>query len=204
MFERGLLIAIEAVDKAGKSTQANELAKQFVLDGAEVVVIHFPAYDTPSGQAIRAILDDVHPLTTSANPYEVQALMTINRYEQQSRIENALMTGKVVICDRYLYSSLVYGISDGVDKQWLEDIQHSIVQPDVHILLDMDMDEYIQRTKAYDELDVYESNFAKINAMMELYRTFAKEYGWLVVDGKGAKEDVTRAMYNLIKQHFSI
>jgi dTMP kinase len=203
-MERGLLIAVEGIDKAGKSSQVSELAKRFALDGEEVVTIHFPAYDTPSGQAIRAILDGYHPLTPQSNPFEVQALYSINRYEQQMRIEHALMAGKVVICDRYIYSSVAYGVNDGVDMNWLEEIQHSMVQPDIHILLDIDMEEYKRRSKDYDDLDVYESDFTGIESIMKLYHAFAKEYEWLVVSGKGSVEEVANNMYARIKQHLSI
>lgn len=199
-MERGLFIAIDAPDKAGKETQVDELAKRFLLAGEDVVTIDFPAYDTPSGQAIRAILDGIHSLSPEDNPYEVQALYAINRYEQQRRIEHALMSGKVVICDRYDYSSITYGTYDGIETQWLYDIQHSLVKPDIYILLDISFEEYQRRCGNYDYLDLRESNSPMIQGVMKLYREFAQENEWLVVNGEGKVEDIAEEIYTKVME----
>ena len=198
-LHRGLLIAFEGVDKSGKDTQVDELAKRLILEGHEVITIDFPAYDTPSGQAIRAILDDVHPLNPVSNPHEVQALYFINRYEQQHRIEVALMQGKVVICNRYIYSGVVYGVSTGVDPQWCLDAQHSLVQPDITIVLDIDYEEYVSRCDSYESLDAFERNEQAIKSAMELYYQFAEENEWVLLDGKGDIDEIADLAFHNVK-----
>ena len=200
-MERGLLIAFEGCDKCGKDTQVDELAKRFILDGEEVVTIDFPAYDTPSGQAIHAILNDMHPLSAKDNPYEVQALYAINRYEQQARIETALMRGKVVICNRYLHSAVVYGTFNGIEDSWFYDIQHSLVQPDLVVLLDIDYDEYLKRCERYTDLDAYESNNKVIKHAIQKYRQLAEEHEWIMLDGKGEIEEIADLVFSNIKLH---
>lgn len=200
-MERGLLIAVEGCDKSGKDTQIDEIAKRFLLDGEDVITIDFPVYDTPSGQAIRAILDGIHPLTTTDNPHEVQALYAINRYEQQTRIETALMQGKVVICNRYLHSAVVYGTFNGISDNWFYQIQHSLVQPDLVVLLDIDYDEYLKRCKNYEELDAYESDDTIIQYAINKYRQLAEEHEWIMIDGKGSIEDISELIYRNLKMH---
>lgn len=200
-MERGLLIAVEGCDKSGKDTQIDELAKNFILEGEEIVTIDFPAYDTPSGQAIRAILDGIHPLTTTDNPQEVQALYAINRYEQQTRIETALMQGKVVICNRYLHSAVVYGTFNGLSEQWFYDIQHSLVQPDLVVLLDIDYEEYLKRCESYEDLDAYESDDKAIKYAIEKYRQLAEQNEWIMIDGKGEVEEIAELLFRNIKMH---
>lgn len=199
-MEHGLLIAVEGIDKSGKETQVEELAKRFILDGKDVVTIDFPCYDTPSGQVIRAILDGIHPLCARNNPLEFQALMTVNRYEQQRRIEHALMSGKVVICDRYIYSSVAYGVHDGLDEGWLETIQHSMVKPDIEILLDISMEEYKRRIGNYEYLDVNEANFQVIQSVRELYLTFARNNGWTIINGERPVEEIANEMYQRVQE----
>ena len=198
-MDYGLLIAVEGVDKSGKSTQIDELAKNFILAGKEVITIDFPAYDTPSGQAIRAILDELHPLTTRENPYEVQALYAINRYEQQLRIESALMQNKVVICDRYLHSSVVYGTLSGLREDWFYDIQHSMVQPDLVVLLDIDYEEYLKRCSNYGELDAYEVDTNAIQHAITKYRLMAEEHEWILINGKGDIREIAELVFSNIK-----
>jgi dTMP kinase len=198
-MEYGVLIAVEGVDIAGKSSQVDELAKRFSLSGEDVVVIHFPAYDTPSGQAIRAILDGYHPLTVTDNPYEVQALYMVNRYEQQMRIEHALMTGKVVICDRYMYSGIVYGVTGGIEEDWLFQGQHSLVKPDISILLEITEEEYKRRSSEKD-LDSYESNLQYIRSCMNLYNQYATAEDWIKVNGVGEKDDIADSIFEKVKE----
>jgi dTMP kinase len=200
-MERGLLIAVEGIDKSGKETQVDELAKNFIMAGEEVITIDFPAYDTPSGQAIRSILDGYHPLDARENAMELQALMAINRYEQQARIETALMQGKVVICDRYVASGQVYGVNAGVDMDWLSQIQHALVQPDITVLLNITEEEYVKRCKNYDELDVHESDLSFIRSAIKLYNNFGEmNEDWLVIDGAGSEEDIANNVFSSVQK----
>lgn len=198
-LRQGLLIAVEGVDKSGKETQVDELAKQFIMDGQEVITIDFPSDDSVTGQAIRAILEGYHPLDRRENAVELQALFAINRYEQQTRIETALMQGKVVICDRYIASGLVYGMNAGVDSQWLYDIHHSLVQPDITVLLDIDRDTYLTRCGNYDELDSFEQDTAFIDSAMKLYAQLAEQNEWVMLDGKLPVEELAWQVYHNIK-----
>ena len=198
-MKHGLLIAVDAVDKAGKETQVDELAKRLILDGEEVVTIDFPSYDSTTGEIIEEILEGTHDLTIQEHPYEVQALFVINRYEQQQRIEHALLQGKIVICDRYTYSSVVFGALNGVDREWLDSIQHSLVQPDINILLDITPEEYKKRCLAYDSLDVYERNHDFIFKAMEMYRQIAKEEEWLIINGVGEVDTIADNLYKEVK-----
>lgn len=195
----GLLIAVEGIDKSGKETQVNELAKRFILEGKQVITIDFPSYDTPSGQAIRAILDGFHGISPE-DSMELQSLMAINMYEQQMRIEHALMSDKVVICDRYLHSRLVFGVARGLDRTWLEQTSHSMVQPDQVILLDISEEEYQRRSSNYEHLDIHEKDFSFLRNVSMLYRTFAKEYGWIQVSGEGDIDEISKEIYISVKK----
>lgn len=197
----GMLIAVEGIDKAGKSTLVDELAKRFVLDGEEVVTIHFPAYDTISGQIITQMLEGTHILRAKNYPYELQALMTINRYEQQRRIEYALMEGKIVICDRYIHSGMVYGLVDGCDRRWLEEIHHSCIKPDVVIYVDISIEEYKRRCKEYDKLDLYESDIEFIERIKKAYQEIKETGYWYEINGEQPVNELAEQAYRYIENY---
>ena len=60
-------------------------------------------------------------------------------------IETLLSDGAVVICDRYLASSIAYGEAQGLDPAWLEEIQRYLPRPDLTIVLDIAPDTAVQR-----------------------------------------------------------
>ena len=68
----------------------------------------------------------------------MQLLYVANRFEWKPEIERERGAGTILICDRYLASSVAYGEAQGLDAAWLQEIQKYLPQPDVTFLLDMD------------------------------------------------------------------
>src|SRR5687768_7333011 len=131
---RGLLIAFEGLDQSGKQTQAERLRDRVVDAGRLVRLLSFPAYDTPIGTEIGRALQGERDY----GPDVMQLLYVANRYEWKPQIEFELKRGTILICDRYLASSIAYGEAQGLDAAWLVEIQKYLPQPDVTFLLDMD------------------------------------------------------------------
>src|SRR5512139_614664 len=129
----GVLIAFEGLDQSGKETQARLLAARFEAGGSEVRIFPFPDYETAIGAEIgRALRGE-----RDYGPDVMQLLYVANRYEWKPQIEHELARGTVLICDRYLASSIVYGEAFGLDPQWLRDMQKYLPQPDITVLLDI-------------------------------------------------------------------
>ena len=63
----------------------------------------------------------------------MQLLYIANRYEWKPAIERGLAAGHIVICDRYLASSVAYGEAQGLDAGWLIEIQRFLPQPDLTV-----------------------------------------------------------------------
>src|SRR6187401_51707 len=106
-----VFITFEGLDGSGKSTQAELLAEAIRGTGREVVTTREPG-GTPLGEQIREVLrrgDEV-------SPWAEAALCAAARAQLVERvIEPALDRGAVVICDRYLDSSLAYqGLARGL------------------------------------------------------------------------------------------
>ena len=116
---QGLLIAFEGLDQSGKQTQAERLKNELERRGRKAVLLDFPSYETHIG---REIDEGLHG-GRDYGPDVMQLLYVANRYEKKPLIEKLLGEGTVIVCDRYLASSIAYGEAQDLDGAWLRDIQ---------------------------------------------------------------------------------
>lgn len=182
---RGLLIAFEGLDQSGKQTQADEL-REFVLEqGRECRLLSFPDYDTPIGTEIGKALGGDREYA----PDTLQLLYVANRYEQRASIEARLAAGTVVVCDRYVASSIAYGEAQGLDAAWLAEVQRFLPPADMTIMLDIAPETAVQRKSA--GRDRYERDLALLSRVRESYRRQGRQAGWLVLNGERPKSDVS-------------
>ena len=182
---RGVLIVFEGLDQSGKQTQAERLRSEIERRGRRCIVLDFPSYDTHIGAEIGAGLRGERDY----GPDVMQLLYVANRYEKKPQIEKMLTDGGVVICDRYLASSIAYGEAQGLDGAWLREIQRHLPQPDLTILLDIAPETAAGRKTA--NRDKYERDLAMLSRVRESYRAQAKAGGWLQLDGERPKDAVT-------------
>src|ERR1700752_3344101 len=129
----GLLIAFEGLDQSGKQTQAELLRDRLTAGGRSVRLLSFPEYETAIGAEIGRALRGERHYTADV----MQLLYVANRYEFKGEILRETERGTVVVCDRYLASSIAYGEAQGLDAPWLTDIQKYLPQPDITFLLDI-------------------------------------------------------------------
>src|ERR671913_1102239 len=121
----GHLIAFEGLDQSGKQTQAERLLGAFRAAGQRAEFLTFPAYETAIGEEIDKALHGERDY----QPDTLQLLYVANRFEFKPKIESWLAAGTMVVCDRYLASSIAYGEAQGVDPAWLADVQQHLPQP---------------------------------------------------------------------------
>ena len=179
---KGLLVAFEGLDQSGKQTQAERLKARVEAAGRTAVLLDFPAYETHIGKEIH---DALHG-EREYGPDVMQLLYVANRYEKKPQIERMLADGTVVICDRYLASSIAYGEAHGLDGAWLRDIQRYLPPPALSILLDIAPETAAGRKTT--NRDKYERDLALLSRVRESYRRQAAAAGWLRLDGERAKD----------------
>ena len=125
----GLLIAFEGLDQSGKQTQTERLRDRLIEAGRQVRLLSFPAYETPIGVEIRRALEGGREWGADV----MQLLYIANRYEVKPLIERELAQGVILVCDRYVASSLAYGETQGLDASWLRDVQRHLPKPDLDV-----------------------------------------------------------------------
>ena len=184
----GLVVVFEGLDQSGKQTQAARLAARLAASGRTAEVLSFPDYDTALGAELGRTLAGEREY----GPELVQLLYVANRYEHKDAITRVREAGTVLICDRYLASSVAYGEAQGLDPAWLTDVQRHLPQPDLTILLDITPEVSLRR-KALGR-DRYERDLALLARVRQSYLCQAQA-GWVVIDGDRNREAVTADIF---------
>lgn len=188
----GLLIAFEGLDQSGKETQAHRLAERLDSLGHRVRVASFPDYTTPIGREIGRVLAGEHEYPADV----LQLLYIANRYERKPELVAWLAAGDVVLCDRYVASSVAYGETQGLDAAWLADTQRHLPLPTLTILLDIAPATAVAR-KATGR-DRYERDLALLTGVRESYRRQADAHGWARLDGERGKEALAAEILDIV------
>jgi len=183
-----MLIAFEGLDQSGKETQSRHLRARLEQDGHVVHTLSFPDYETPIGCEIARALAGEREF----GPDVLQLLCVANRMEYRPRLEHWLNGGAIVICDRYRASSLAYGEAQGVDVDWLDDVQRLLPEAAVTVWLDISPETAVRR-KASGR-DRFERDLALLGRVRESYRRQATAADWLVIDAEQPKDDVAVAV----------
>jgi dTMP kinase len=144
MMPKGLFIVIEGIDGTGKSTQVQRLGEWFTEQGREVILSREPTAG-PWGQRVRASGE------TGRLSAEDELQYFLNDREEHVRelINPALAAGKVVILDRYYFSTMAYQGARGFDPQDIRQRNEKFAPaPDLLLLLDLEVDIALARIGA--------------------------------------------------------
>ncbi len=176
---KGKLIALEGPDGCGKTTHAKLLADWLRSQGHEVLVTDEPT-DGPIGRILKRALSGKTRL-----PVEAEALLfAADRVQHSAQvIEPALNEGKIMITERYLYSSLAYQSARGLSRGWIKTINEAAPKPDLAILIDVPAEIALKRIKSSRALDIFEQDLKLQRRVRANYQEVAKSEGLKVVDG---------------------
>ena len=194
----GHLIAFEGLDQSGKQTQAERLLAAFRAAGHTSEFLTFPAYETAIGEEIDRALHgqrDYHPDT-------LQLLYIANRFEFKPRIASWLAAGTMVVCDRYLASSIAYGEAQGVDAGWLADIQRHLPQPSLTLFMDMTPE--VSLTRKHADRDRFERDMPLLGRVRESYQRQARATGWITVNAERDKDAVAADVISAVRSRLGL
>ena len=191
---KGFFIAIEGIDAAGKRTQASILRAWFGSKGMTTHALSFPAYETTIGKEIRKFLDG-----SVDYPQQVRAMLyAANRWEKKAELEAVLAKTDATIVDRYSGSNLAYGVSNGLDLEWLLHLEEGLPEPDLVLLLDASPTKLVPRRG--DRKDSYERNISLQEKARDAYTMLAKRFGWSVVDANGGIEETSKTLISVVSE----
>jgi dTMP kinase len=190
--DRGLLVAFEGLDQSGKQTQAELLLDRLTSQGRRVQLLSFPDYQTVIGAEIGRALRGEREYTADV----MQLLYVANRYEFKGDILREKESGTIVVCDRYLASSVAYGEAQGLDGRWLSEIQKYLPQPDITFLLDI-APEVSARRKTADR-DKYERDLSLLARVRDSYLLQATQPGWVRLDASRTPDRIADDVWSAV------
>lgn len=197
-----MFIAFEGVDGAGKSTQVRLLGEHLERGGREVVICREPG-GTGLGEELRRILLD--PGSGDLQP-EVEVLLFMAARAQLCNkvIRPELESGKVVISDRFLWSSVVYqGVVGGLGVEEVLSIGRVATRgllPDLTFLVDLDP---AASHSGLDDGDRMESRGIEFQRRVRQgFLTLAEEFKdkFILVDGSASIEQVHQQVLDALPQ----
>ena len=169
---KGFFITFEGPDGSGKTTQLN-LLKQYCEEKGFVVVLTREPGGTRISEAIRSLLLD--PANAEMDAVTEALLYAASRAQHVAeKIRPALEEGSIVLCDRFMDSSIVYqGFARGLgeDVRLINEFAVQGLHPDITFLMDLpasDGKSRLQASRTPDRLEMEDLRFH--NAVCEGYR----------------------------------
>ncbi|MGE5488350.1 MAG: dTMP kinase [bacterium] len=205
---RGLFITFEGGEGSGKSTQMRLLAERLRAKGCEVVETVEPG-GTRIGAQIRRILLD--PANSDLRPMPEMLLYFASRAQNLTEvIVPALERGAIVLSDRYTDSTMAYqGVARGIGEEAVREL-HRIacdgIDPDFTLLLDIEVDEGLRRSRARNRdtrsaetrFDDEAAAFHRRVRAAYLQMAAREPARFRVIDGGGDVEAVARAIWEAV------
>lgn len=191
MREKGYFICIEGLDGCGKTTQTKLLVERLQK--------HYKAVYTaePSRGKIGMFIREhcLHSKKRLSSVVEA-LLFAADRFEHlENEVLPALKEGKLVISDRYVYSSLAYQGAAGLDLEWIKKVNKHALEPHLAIFIDVDPEIVIERLKR--EKSIME-NLETQRKVREVYMKFVEKGELVKIDGNKLEKEVADEILKVV------
>ena len=194
MAKRGVFIVFEGIDGSGKSTHIKALAEELRSQGYGVLQTSEPSKDR-IGNFIRRYAERNDSRLT---PETEALLFAADRFEHvKTVIEPALRRGRIVISDRYLYSSLAYQGAGGLEVDWIREMNRFAPKPDLGILLDILPEFSLQRVNR--RKTVFEDS-DYLRKVRNIYLQLVEEGELVRIDADKPRKAVQAEVFSLVQE----
>lgn len=192
MTKRGIFICLEGIDASGKSTQARWLVRNLRSRGFNAI------YTTePSKGEVGSFIRQYVLQRKRRVPAVVEALLfAVDRVDHvESKIEPALESGKIVVSDRYVYSSLAYQGAAGLDINWIKQVNSMALPPDLAIYIDAPPEVVVKRMRRRRSVMETLENQRRVR---EVYMQLVREERLVLVDGNRPASEVAQNILAMV------
>ncbi len=191
---RGLLIVLEGIDGSGKTTQARRLLRRLRRRGFRAAFFREPT----RGRWGREIKRQAARADSLTPEQELDLFVKDRRENVERNLRPALAAGKVVVLDRYYFSTIAYQGAKGLDPGRIRRLNESFaVPPDLVVVLDVDAGAGLARIrgrKTRDELFEREDYLVRVR---KIFLSF-KGPKFVHLDGRADPRAVSRAIWDHI------
>ncbi len=205
MRNKGKFVTFEGCEGVGKSKQISMLQEYMLANGIKYYLTREPGGSRISEKIRGIILDKDNANMTDQCEAMLYASARVQLLDEI--IKPKLDGGELVICDRYVHSSLAYqGYARGLGYDFVASINAYAMQnfePDVTIFLDLTPELAFKRKGGVDKGDRVElSGMEFHNKVYAGYKELAKKFGdkFVVIDASGEKEQTHQKIINALKE----
>ena len=199
----GLFITFEGGEGCGKSTHSRLLLKKLEQQNIPVVLTHEPG-GTALGNELRRALK--RRWGSFISPRAELFLLAASRAQLVAElIRPALQEGKVVLCDRFTHSTMVYqGYGRGLDFtaiQMVNNMATRNLNPDLIILLDISPEQGLARKRSLkDRFEMENSSFHRRVREGYLKMAAAEPDRWLIIDASLPKGRIAKIIWDRVSR----
>lgn len=209
---KGKFVTIEGPDGAGKTSVVQALVEKLKAEGVDHILVTREPGGSKIAEEIRDVILDVDNTAMDART-EALLFAAARRQHLIEKIIPALEAGKLVICDRFVDSSMAYqGVARNISTDLIWQINQFAIEghlPELTLLIDVPAEVGLERIyqakgkRQFDRLD--QEDIAFHNLVRKAFLTFEKKYERIVlIDGTQSIEAVTQACLEQLKRHHVI
>jgi len=190
--KKGAFVCIEGLDASGKTTHAHRLVKNLRRRGFDALYTTEPS----RGEIGRFIRTYVLQRKRRVPTVMEALLFAVDRFDHvEKEVKPALEGGKIIVSDRYVYSSLAYQGAAGLDIGWIEEINRLALAPDLAIYIDVPPEIVVKRVRR--KKSVME-RLGIQRRVREVYMKFVENGKLVPVDGNRRKNEVAKDIFTIV------
>lgn len=194
-------IVLYGANNLGKSTQIELLKAKVAKLNLPAKFIKYPIYDLePTGPLLNNLLRHPEKVDRKYNDEEFQQIYAQNRRDYEPTLIELLTSGITVFAEDYTGTGIAWGLTKGVELNYLEKINSDLKQPDLCLMLDGE-------TRFHDGIEKGHRHEAAGEAIWlknrDDHRFLAKRYGWQTVNAIQPKQTVHQQLWSIISMNIS-
>ena len=190
-----MLINLEGIDGCGKSTQSQFLMDEFEKNNEKTILLKEPT-NGKYGRKLWEMLSGKIEATTE----EILELFVMDRKEHvDQKINPALNEGKIVLMDRYYYSTMAYQAAAGIDVKRIRKDNEFAPKPDIVLVFDLPADLAMKRVRGHSVADVFEKE-EHLEKVRKAYLNLEEDPLVRIIDATSTPEEIFDEVWKLVSE----
>ena len=190
-----MLINLEGIDGCGKSTQSQFLMGEFEKNNEKTILLKEPT-NGKYGRKLWEMLSGKIEATTE----EILELFVRDRKEHvDQKINPALNEGKIVLMDRYYYSTMAYQAAAGIDVKRIRKDNEFAPKPDIVLVFDLPADLAMKRVRGHSVADVFEKE-EHLEKVRKAYLHLEDDPLVRIIDATRTPEEIFDEVWKLVSE----
>ena len=190
-----MLINLEGIDGCGKSTQSQLLMDEFEKKDEKTILLKEPT-NGKYGRKLWEMLSGKIEATTE----EILELFVMDRKEHvDKKINPALNEDKIVLMDRYYYSTMAYQAAAGIDVKRIRKDNEFAPKPDIVLVFDLPADLAMKRVRGHSVADVFEKE-EHLEKVRKAYLNLKDDPLVRIIDATRTPEEIFDEVWKLVSE----